>query len=336
MKQSAILSTTLHGLLMVVVIWGLPFVQRPPLEVEPSIQVDVINISDMPNAAPNNPTAAKTPAPPTPTPPTEEPPPKPQVLDPVPTAPPPPPEPPKPKVEEPPPPPPPPPTPPKPVEVPPPPTPAPPKPVEPTKPDPVPAPKPPEKPPEPPKKEEPKKPDPPKEEPKKPVEPPKEVKKPEPKKDDFFDMMNNAVKTPAKPTTPTPTPPKPVAGPPQQQVAQGTPAPPKSVGPSNPDRQLSRSENQGVIDALKPCWSPPVGGLNAQALVVEVRIFVNPQGKITGRELVDKSFPMKSPVHNSAANAAIRATMNDKCLQLPASTGDIGQMIVVFDPKDLL
>jgi outer membrane biosynthesis protein TonB len=335
MKQSAILSTTLHALLMVVVMFGLPFVRPPEVVEPPSIQVDVINISDMPNAAPNNPTPSKTPPTPTPQPPVDQPPPKPEVLTPEPVAPPPPPAPTPPKpVEAPPPPPPPAPTPPppKPVEVPPPPPPKPveqPKPVE-KPPEPKPVEKPPEKPPE--------KKDPPKEEPKKPVEPPKqEVKKPpEPKKDDFFDMMNSAIKTPAKPTTPTPTPPKPVAGPPQQQVAQGTPAPPRSVGPSNPNRDLSRSENQGVMEALKPCWNPPTGALNAQSLAVEVRIFIDAQGKITGSELVDKSLASKSPQLYAAVGAALRATANPRCAQLPKTTGDVGSMTIVFDPKDLL
>lgn len=335
MKQSAILSTTLHALLMVVVMFGLPFVRPPEVVEPPSIQVDVINISDMPNAAPNNPTPSKTPPTPTPQPPVDQPPPKPELLAPTPPEAPPVPQPPKP-VDIPPPPPPAP-TPPKPVEVPPPPVPAPtpPKPVEPPKPDPT--PKPVEKPVEPPKKEEPKKPEPPKEESKKPVEPPKqEVKKPpEPKKDDFFDMMNNAVKTPVKPTPPTPTPPKPVAGPPQQQVAQGTPAPARSQGPSNPDRPLARSEEQAILAALTPCWNPDMGMANAKEMAVEVRILLNKDGSVKNAELVDPSWARRSGQHFSAAQRALRAPMNSQCNKLPVPPGQYDSIVVVFDPKNL-
>ncbi|MFD2263630.1 hypothetical protein ACFSM5_12085 [Lacibacterium aquatile] len=332
MKQSTVLSTTLHGLLMVVVIWGLPFVKRPELDVPPSIQVDVITVSDMPNAAPNNQNQSKTPPTPTPTPPKDEPPPKPELL--APTPPEAPPQPPKP--QEPPPPQPPAPKPPEPVPQPPvpkPPEPKPPepKPVEPPKPDPVPTPKPPEPKPveKPPEKPPEKKPDP------KPPEPKPTPKPPEPKKDDFFDMMNNAVKDNKPAPKPTPTPPKPVAGPPQQQVAQGTPSAPKSSGPSNPDRPLSRSEQNGVREAIQPCWSFDGGTAGSGSMQIEVRIFLERDSTIKGAELVDPSIVNRSPAYRAAAMAALRATKNPRCNKLPVTLGEFNSMVLNFDPKDM-
>ncbi|KJV08742.1 hypothetical protein VZ95_15795, partial [Elstera litoralis] len=58
MNRSIILASVLHGLILILVIFGLPQVAPPPLEVKPIIEVEVITISSTPNAAPNNPTPA--------------------------------------------------------------------------------------------------------------------------------------------------------------------------------------------------------------------------------------------------------------------------------------
>lgn len=87
--------------------------------------------------------------------------------------------------------------------------------------------------------------------------------------------------------------------------------------------------------ALRPCWN--LSGTQAGQVPlppVEVRIFLDAGGLVTGAELLDKDYPKKSPQHRMAAQSAMRSAMNPRCRQMPSSIGDIGQMIIVFDPKD--
>jgi hypothetical protein len=103
---------------------------------------------------------------------------------------------------------------------------------------------------------------------------------------------------------------------------------------ANAVRPVSAAEAKGIFDTLKSCWNVPSDPDKLPP--IEIRIFLDSQGLITGTELVDKDYSKKSPQHNAAAQSALRSVANPHCRQLPASLGDIGQMIIVFDPKDPL
>lgn len=91
------------------------------------------------------------------------------------------------------------------------------------------------------------------------------------------------------------------------------------------------------METLRPCWNLEVAQEGQAPLPpVEVRIFLDSSGLVIGVELLDKDYPKKSPQHGVAAQSALRSAVNPRCRQMPASLGDIGQMIVVFDPKDPL
>jgi hypothetical protein len=98
------------------------------------------------------------------------------------------------------------------------------------------------------------------------------------------------------------------------------------------DRPLSRVEVEGIYDALQACWNAPSG--SDKLPPIEVRVFIDANGVITGSELVDRDIPSRSSQHKVAALSALRSVANPRCKQLPASLGDIGHMIIVFDPKD--
>lgn len=95
---------------------------------------------------------------------------------------------------------------------------------------------------------------------------------------------------------------------------------------------MSAAEVRGIYDALKLCWNPPGGADKLPP--VEVRVFLDAQGAITGSEAVDPTVAGRSRLHELALATALRATANQRCRQLPATLGDIGHMIIVFDPED--
>lgn len=233
------------------------------------------------------------------------------------------------------------PTPPKPP-VPKPPEPKPPEEVKPPPPAPPPSPqaqpKPPEpappKPPEPQKEAEAIKPAPKKEEPK--PEPPKptprrqEPKREPPKKpqpDPFDTVLKNLDQN-------RPAPPSPQRQPPRQQAA--LPQPVQSA--PNLSDQLSRSEMDAVKDLVRQCWNFPAGAKDAEQLLVDVWVSMNPDGTVREARVVDAGRMSRDPYFRSAAESALRAVLNPRCSPLPLPREKYNTwktFIFGFDPRDL-
>jgi hypothetical protein len=242
----------------------------------------------------------------------------------------------------------------------------PPKPQPPKKPDPPkeeakaeppkPAPPPPPPPPEPPQA----KPEPPKVEPPKPEPPPKAVEKPkppEPKKaeppkpppkpqqlakaepakkeppkkqepDPFESVLKSVEKL--KPTQrPEITPPTPRAAPP----------PPAQQTALNFGEQITATDLDAVRERIRPCWNPNFGGRNAQDLVVEIEVWANPDGTVLKAQPRANMRMSSDPFYQSAASAAMRAVLNERCQPLPLPREKYEQwkfFVLVFDPKQML
>lgn len=168
-----------------------------------------------------------------------------------------------------------------------------------------------------PKKEEPKK-----EEPKK-----TEVKKPE--KDKFDSVLDSVLKNraPAKPTPPDP----------QAKPVQQAAAPQPTQTAPNLSQQLARSEMDAVRDKVRPCWNFPVGAPNPERLIVEIQVSMNPNGTVREATIVDRSR-MNDPFYRSAAEAALRATLNPSCQPFPLPPDKYNtwrNFTFGFDPRDL-
>ncbi|MGE0152304.1 MAG: TonB C-terminal domain-containing protein [Reyranellaceae bacterium] len=166
------------------------------------------------------------------------------------------------------------------------------------------------------KKEEPKK-----EEPKK-----AEVKKEPPKKepDRFDSILKNLDRQRA--------PHKPDAKPVQQAAAPQ----PTQTAP-NLSQQLARSEMDAVRDKVRPCWNFPVGAPNPERLIVDIQVSMNPNGTVREATIVDRSR-MNDPFYRSAAEAALRATLNPSCQPFPLPPEKYStwrSFTFGFDPRDL-
>ena len=100
MGKSFLLSTALHGFVILFTLFGLPFVQREKIVVEDTIVVELVEIAEVTAAPPPKPKPEPEPEPkPAPAPPEPEPAPAPPEPEPTPAPPPPPPEAPAPKPE---------------------------------------------------------------------------------------------------------------------------------------------------------------------------------------------------------------------------------------------
>jgi len=178
--------------------------------------------------------------------------------------------------------------------------------------------------------------------------------------------------TPAKPPEPRPkpepakTPPKPEAKPDpkkadpaafdallknltrQAQVEDTPPQPQKmrmaSVEPSSQPRaplgaQLTASELDLIKRQIAECWNVPAGARDAQDLIIEVNVAVNPDGTVQTARIVDLGRYAADTFFRAAADSAVRAVRNPRCspLRLPPEKYDAWRNLdLFFNPKDLL
>jgi hypothetical protein len=92
------------------------------------------------------------------------------------------------------------------------------------------------------------------------------------------------------------------------------------------------------IDALRAkiaqCWSPPPGGLGADAIVVKIRLQLNEDGTLTGLPTVANSG--NSAFFQAAADSAVRAVYQCQPYVLPAEKYSLWRdMILNFDPRQM-
>lgn len=102
-------------------------------------------------------------------------------------------------------------------------------------------------------------------------------------------------------------------------------------------QQVSSTEMEALKQQLAVCWNIPAGAKYAENLVVEVRIFVNPDRTVRDAQVINQNN--RDPFFRTAAESALRAVYSPQCnpLNLPPSKYDQWKTIVVrFDPKDML
>lgn len=186
------------------------------------------------------------------------------------------------------------------------------------KPEPVPAPP----------KEEPKKEEKKKEEPKK-EEPKKEVTKKEdqPAPDPFASLLKNL--------TPDETEESPKQIPDQTAEDSKTDTPPAP----NLGQQLTISEKDALLAQLAQCWNVLSGGKNAETLVIEVELKLNPDRTINSTRIVDNARYNRDSAFRAAADSAVRALRNPKCIPLnlpPDKYNEWKNTTITFDPRQML
>jgi outer membrane biosynthesis protein TonB len=326
MRPGVAWSASMHALLALAIVLGLPdFFRHEPPENQP-IAVQLINQAEFTRALKRNPHPVKDAKPDTPV---EVPSPKPQPPQPQPVPPPPAPPPeqqadatpdvPEPKPQ-----------PPTPSPPPPSPTPPPPEPKPPAPPPPPPTPDPkPAPPPPPPKPEDKPSPPPPPPKPEDKPTPPKPAAKPK-QEEDFNSLLKNLAKQAEKSDRSDPS------------VKQQQP-PAEETASSQPDAplgaQLTTSEKDMLVQQIEECWNPPAGAKDAKDLRVQIHIDVGADGSVLNARIVDQGRYGSDPFFRAAAESARRAALNPRCakLHVPLDKYDQWKSInLFFDPKDML
>ena len=112
--------------------------------------------------------------------------------------------------------------------------------------------------------------------------------------------------------------------------------PRKPVKGQSSGTQMTMAVNE--IDALRAriaqCWSPPSGGLGADAIIIKLRLQLNEDGSLIGYPTIANSGG--SPFFQAAADSAVRAVFQCQPYELPAEKYAVWRdMILNFDPRQM-
>jgi hypothetical protein len=152
---------------------------------------------------------------------------------------------------------------------------------------------------------------------------------PKPPAESFDSVLKNLTKqVPQKPTDQPPTP------------EAKTPAKPATGAQAPIAANLTASEMDALSQQLRQCWSLPATAKDAQNLAVDVDITVNPDRTLAAAPRVEDQGRMASdPAFRAAAMAAVRALRMPQCSPLalpPDKYQEWQSMTVHFDPKEML
>ncbi len=118
------------------------------------------------------------------------------------------------------------------------------------------------------------------------------------------------------------------------QEAGETPSPLASFS-----QRMTMSERDALRRQLAQCWNLLAGARYAENLVVEIKLFMNPDRTIREARIVNQLRYNADSYFRAAADSALGALYNPRCspLDLPPDKYDQWDVITVnFDPSDML
>ncbi len=125
---------------------------------------------------------------------------------------------------------------------------------------------------------------------------------------------------------------------PDKKVVKKTePAPPRPR-PSL-DQRLTISELDALRRQIEACWSIPAGARDAENLIVDISVVMNPDGSVQRAEIVDRSRLTGDPFYRAAAESALRAVLHPRCSPLrlpPQKYQQWRRFTLSFNPKELI
>jgi len=103
--------------------------------------------------------------------------------------------------------------------------------------------------------------------------------------------------------------------------------------------QLTMSEMDLLRQQLSQCWNLLAGARYAEDLVVDIKLFMNPDRTIRDAQIVDIMRYNADSYFRAAADGALRAVRNPQCNPLHLPEGKYSQwktITVTFDPREML
>jgi hypothetical protein len=104
--------------------------------------------------------------------------------------------------------------------------------------------------------------------------------------------------------------------------------------PEGRDDRMSANEIDAFRAQISRCWTPPVGGLGGDPIIVKLRIALNENGSLIRPPEV--SNQLGSPFFRPAADSAVRAVMQCQPYRMPPEKyGQWRDMLLTFDPRHM-
>ena len=149
--------------------------------------------------------------------------------------------------------------------------------------------------------------------------------KPAPPRDDFDMLLKTVERMKQADATASPRDEKPVA------------AKPSQAQPTTSAEPISMSEKDAIRAQIERCWNVPAGAREAENLIVEVKVLLNPDGSVVRADIVDDGRYSKDTFYRTAADSARRAVYLCSPLRVPPNKYDQWKsMTVTFNPRDLI
>ncbi len=151
----------------------------------------------------------------------------------------------------------------------------------------------------------------------------KKKTKTKPKEDDFMSVLNSLEKMPAH----------------QESKSKDTKKT-KNANPAGNDitDTLTLSELDALRAQLSRCWALPAGAREAEGLIVEIKVTMNPDATVQQTKIMNESKMSKDPFFQTAAESARRALLDPACspLLLPANKyNEWREFKITFNPKEM-
>lgn len=102
--------------------------------------------------------------------------------------------------------------------------------------------------------------------------------------------------------------------------------------------RMTMTQLDALRRQLEGCWNVPIGARDADDLVVEVEITVNPDKTVADAQIVDQRRYRTEPFFRAAADSALRAVLSDACNPLILPDGKYAQWRKItfrFNPQDM-
>jgi hypothetical protein len=104
------------------------------------------------------------------------------------------------------------------------------------------------------------------------------------------------------------------------------------AAPEGRDSRMSANEIDAFRAQISRCWTPPVGGLGGDAIIVKLRIMLNEDGTLGRAPEIANSY--NSPFFRPAADAAVRAVVQCQPYRMPPEKyAEWRDMLLSFDPS---
>lgn len=103
--------------------------------------------------------------------------------------------------------------------------------------------------------------------------------------------------------------------------------------------KLSVSELDALRRQIAGCWNIPAGARDAENLVVQISVSVNPDGTVRQAKVVNSRAMKQAPYYQIAAESALRAVLHPNCSPLRLPPNKYKQwkdFTFTFNPKEML